>query len=115
MTDPGDVQADETETNDAASAEEQDDTDDIVVTHSRWRRLIQVATLSLITFMLIGVPLWTLINALTHPAAPVVQPPVKPAKGPIDGTYRVTRSPGGNTSAHALSEGTVETEWWAFQ
>jgi hypothetical protein len=131
VTDPNDTQAapdrndrteqsteialGEAETGDAASEWSQDDTDDIVLHSPVWKRLILAATLSAITFMLVGGSVWTLISAHTHPTPPLVQPPVKPVKGPIDGTYRVDRTTDGKISAPAPKGSTVETEWWAFQ
>jgi hypothetical protein len=131
VTDPNDVQDDpdldgrtgesteaapgEADADGAASPDSRDETDDIVVRDSRWKRLLLATILSVTALMLVGVPIGTLINALTHPAPPGVQPPVKPAKGPIDGTYRFTRTADGKTPAPALSDGTSETEVWAFQ
>ena len=76
MTDPNDVEAPpdlddrteqtteitpgEAETDEAASAGSQDDTDDIVLHTPVWRRLILAATLSALTFMLVGGSVWTL-------------------------------------------------------
>jgi hypothetical protein len=110
------------ETDEAASAWSQDDTDDTPYIHHspRWQRIVLATTLSLLVFMIIGGSVWTIITTATHPKRPNVQPP---AKGPIDGTYRVdlyrgegtTRTPDGKISAPAPKSSTVETEWWAFQ
>ena len=139
MTDPNDVQvapdlddrtqqstevtSGEAETDEARSDGSHDDTDDIVLHNPVWKRIVLAATLSGLTLMLVGGSVWTLITTSGHPAPPHVQPPVKPAKGPIDGTYRVdryqgertTRTPDGRMSAPAPKSSTVEAEWWAFQ
>jgi serine/threonine protein kinase, bacterial len=120
VTDPEDTQAAPDE---AASAWSQDDTDDSVpyVHHDPvWRRLALAGAWATIPFLVIGGSVLTLVGALKHPPRPSVQPP---AKGPIDGTYRVdrytgqstTRTPDGKISAPATQSGAVETEWWAFQ
>ncbi len=113
----------EAETGQAASARSQEDTDDIVpyIPHSPiWQRLLLAATLSALVFVFLGGSVLTLITTFTHSARPPARTPVK---GLIDGTYRVdryrgedtTRMPDGKISAAAPKNSTVESEWWAFQ
>ncbi|WP_343709818.1 hypothetical protein [Mycobacterium sp.] len=142
MTDPNDTQAlpdldgrteqgteiplGEAEAREEASTSSQDDTDDIApYIHHRsvWRRLVLAAPFLALVVMSLGGTVFTLIDTPKHPPRPLLQPPVKPVKGPIDGTYRVdryrgegiTRMPDGKVSAPTPKYSTVETEWWGFQ
>ncbi len=136
MTDPNDTQAapyldDQTEEGteialgEAEAREEaptQEDTDEgtpYIHHRSVRQRLAEALVLSLLLFVLVGGSVLALVNTLKHPPRTLVQP----AKGPIEGTYRVdryrgegtTRTPDGNISAPTSEDSTVETEWWAFQ
>ncbi|BBX47773.1 hypothetical protein GCM10009641_19710 [Mycobacterium cookii] len=113
----------EAEPAEAPSVWPQEDTEDIVPDINRRsvrQRLAEAAIWSALLFVLVGGTVLALVNVLKQPPRPPGQPP---AKGPIDGTYRVdrylgegaTRTPDGTVSTPTPKNSVVETEWWAFQ